>query len=116
MARLVYACKFEIPTQGRLRQVSDAYSAWIVQNYRARQGIPTFEFDPVKTSATASLPEGHNLSSTSYSAAKGDVVRILWSFPDDIDTGLRWQNEIRLGQFEERCSVEHQILIEISRL
>ena len=40
------------------------------------------------------------------------MVRIRWSFPDENDSGLRWANEVRVGQFGERCGVEHLISIE----
>jgi len=112
MPRLVYACRFEVPTEAGLDAVADAYRDWLVRHYRERRGIAQFAFDPKQTSQALDLPEQHNLASTVYKNHAGTAVRIRWSYPDNNDAGLRWSNEVRIGQFGNRCSIEHLILIE----
>jgi hypothetical protein len=110
MARLAYASRFEVQTG--LETVTDAYQSWLVDHYRERRGIADFGFDIAQTSEASHLPDHHLLSSTMYENGGGKAIRIRWSFPDDNDAGLRWSNEIRIGQFGNRCSIEHLILIE----
>jgi hypothetical protein len=112
MPRLVYACRFEVPTKAGLDAVADAYQDWLARHYRERRGIAEFAFDPKQTSQALDLPEQHYLASTVYKSGAGTAVRIRWSYPDNNDAGLRWTNEIRIGQFGNRCSIEHLILIE----
>jgi hypothetical protein len=112
MARLVYACRFEVPSNSGLDEVVVTYRDWLVRHYRERRRIDGFSFDPAQTIEAENVPEGHYLSSTVYEAEPGKAVRIRWSFPDDNDVGLRWSNDVRVGQFGNRCSVEHMISIE----
>ena len=112
MARLVYACRFEVPSNSGLDEVVVTYRDWLVRHYKERGRIDDFSFDPAQTIEAEGVPDGHNLSSTVYEAEPGKAVRIRWSFPDDNDVGLRWSNDVRVGQFGDRCSVEHLISIE----
>lgn len=112
MARLIYACRFEITIESGLNEVVDSYCNWLMHHYRERRGIDGFFFDPNDTNKAENLPDNHNLSSTVYETEIGKVIRILWSFPDNRDSGLHWSNEVRMGQFGDRCSVEHLISIE----
>ena len=104
MAHLVYACRFEI--QDELSVVAEEYRKWFVDRYSK------LDFDPLRTSQAGDLPDQHSLSSTVYSNDGGIVCCINWFFPDDKDKGLRWINDIRLGQFGDLCSIEHKILID----
>jgi hypothetical protein len=112
MARLVYACRFEVVAAKGMAEVLSTYRDWLVGHYRNRRRIVDFEFDPESSRAVEWLPADHALSSAIYDDGKGRAVRIRWSFPDDNDAGLRWSNEIRVGQFGDRCGVEHLISIE----
>jgi hypothetical protein len=112
MARLVYACRFEVPSKRGLAHVLASYRDWLAHHYRKRRRIDGFSFDPAQTIEAEGVPGGHALSSMVYEAEPGKAVRIRWSFPDDSDVGLRWSNDVRVGQFEDRCSVEHLISIE----
>jgi len=112
MPRLVYACRFEVPTEAGLDAVADAYQDWLVRHYSERRRIAEFAFDPKQTSQALGLPEQHNLASTVYKSGAATAVRIRWSYPDENESGLRWSNEVRIGQFGNRCSIEHVILIE----
>lgn len=38
-------------------------------------------------------------------------MRLVWAYPSDADKGLEWRNEIRIGSFDDLCSVEHLISI-----
>lgn len=112
MARLLYACRFEVPAAAGLDQVVAAYRDWLVGHYRDRRGIAKFSFEPSRSGEATDLPAKHSLLSTVYEADSGRAVRIRWSFPDDNDEGLSWSNEVRIGQFDDRCGVEHLIYIE----
>lgn len=112
MARLVYACRFDVAADEGIASALSTYKDWIVGHYRGRRELPEFNFDPEITATPEGLPTGHSLISSIYADGSERVVRIRWSFPDDTDAGLRWANEVRLGQFGDRCSVEHLISIE----
>lgn len=112
MARLVYSCRFDVAAEDGILRVLSTYKDWIVRHYRGRRELPEFNFDPEVTDAPVGLPTGHSLISSIYENGGERVVRIRWSFPDDTDAGLRWANEVRVGQFGDRCGVEHLISIE----
>lgn len=112
MARLVYACRFDVAANDGIVTVLSAYKDWIVGHYRNRQQLAEFDFDPEVGGAHYAVPEGHSLSSSVYQDGDERAVRIRWSFPDDNDQGLRWVNDVRFGQFGLRCGVEHLIFIE----
>lgn len=112
MARLVYSCRFDVAAEGGIKDVLATYKDWIVGHYRNRRDLPDFEFNPEVADAPVGLPNGHSLTSYVYADSGDRVVRIRWSFPDDTDTGLMWVNEIHVGEFGERCGVEHLIYIE----
>jgi hypothetical protein len=112
MARLVYACRFEVPGTTGLDEIFAVYGDWLADSYRNRRGLAGFAFSPNQSGNAEGLPEDHSLSSTVYEVDSGKAMRLRWSFPDDNDRGLRWSNEVRAGQFGERCSVEHLISIE----
>ena len=111
MARLVYACRFEIPAGENLDPASAEYRNWLVNHYRKRHRLSSFEFDPSQMLKPDGLPDDHNLSWKNYSCEKGSAFQILWSFPHHDDQGLHWFHDIRAGRFENRCSIEHQIQI-----
>ena len=112
MARLIYACRFEVTARDGIAILLSSYKDWIVRHYRSRRQITDFNFDPGVVGACEDVPERHSLSSAVYQDGDERVVRIRWSFPDDNDDGLRWANEVRVGQFSDRCGVEHLISIE----
>lgn len=112
MARLVYACRFDVTAKDGIGSVLSTYTDWIVGHYRGRRELPDFNFEPESAGAPEGLPSRHSLSSSTYQYGDERVVRIRWSFPDDNDGGLRWANEVRVGQFGDRCGVEHLISIE----
>lgn len=112
MARLVYACRFEVVAHDGIASVLSTYQDWIVRHYRKRRGLTEFEFDPDVVSAHDDVPERHSLSSSVYQVGNERVACIHWSFPDDSDAGLMWANEVHVGQFGDRCAVEHLISIE----
>lgn len=112
MARLVYACRFDVTAKDGIGSVLSTYTDWIVGHYRGRRELPDFNFEPESAGAPEGLPSRHSLSSSTYQDGDERVVRIRWSFPDDNDGGLRWANEVRVGQFGDRCGVEHLISIE----
>ncbi|MFT9366324.1 MAG: hypothetical protein ABF572_12325 [Gluconobacter sp.] len=112
MARLVYATRFDVAAKDGIAGVICSYRDWIVGYYRGRRALPEFNFDPEVAGSPGSLPTSHLLSSSIFHDGDERAVRIRWSFPDDADEGLRWANEVRVGQFGDRCGVEHLISIE----
>lgn len=112
MTRLVYACRFDVASIDGSSSVLATYTDWIVRHYREWRQLSGFKFDPESSVANEEVPDGHLLSSSIYQDGEERVIRIRWSFPDDNDDGLRWANEVRVGQFCDRCGVEHLISIE----
>lgn len=112
MARLVYACRFDVAAHYGISNVLSTYRDWIVCHYRDRWELAEFDFDPEITGTSADVLESHSLSSSVYPDGEEWVVRIRWSFPDENDGGLRWANEVRVGQFDDRCGIEHLISLE----
>jgi hypothetical protein len=112
MARLVYACRFDVAAENGLSDVLSTYRGWIVGHYRDRRKLASFDFNPAIAGSSEAVPTQHILSSSAFHDGEDRSVRIRWSFPDDTDDGLRWSNEIRIGQFGDRCGVEHLISIE----
>jgi hypothetical protein len=45
MARLIYACSFEIASAAGLGSILMAYSSWIVEHYRERRGLKDFTLE-----------------------------------------------------------------------
>lgn len=111
MARLVYACRFEIPSDTGLQSVSASYYKWIEKHYKERRGIADFRLPTTLTDIEAPL-DSHNLRGEIYESNEGSAIKLSWSFPDDKDTGLRWRNDIRIGQVGAICSTEHLIYVE----
>jgi hypothetical protein len=112
MARLVYACRFDVAADSGMLDVISTYRDWINEHYKKKRKISEFDFDPQSNALSVNIPERHLLSSDLFQYGDGRVCRIRWSFPDDANDGLRWSNEIRIGQFGDRCGVEHLISIE----
>ncbi len=111
MAQLLYACRFEVHDKAGITTVSNAYRDWVVNHYREGHKITEFNFDP-KTSQAENLPEHHRLESRLYESDAGNVISLSWRYPRQNDDNLQWLNNIRIGQFEDDCSVEHLIHVE----
>ena len=111
MSRLMYSCRFDVSDKEGLSSVFSTYKDWIVYHRNYRE-IPEFSFDLEVDGAPKGLPDDHSLTCSAYENGGERVVCIHWSFPDDNDAGLRWVNDIRIGQFGDHCGVEHLISIE----
>lgn len=113
MTRLIYGCRFDVPDSIGTNQVVAEYSNWIQGHYRLRRGIQDFRFDLMDEAESVSLPPGHSIVvdrlATPDSSAR--IVRLQWTHPADSDPGLQWRNDVRVGDFNGQCSVEHQISI-----
>lgn len=112
MARVIYASKFEVAATNGIDPAGGAYRDWIIGHYRGRRKISDFSFEPTISMAYEELPENHSLSCKYYSNSGSEISHIKWSFPDDADNDLMWVNDIKIGRLDDRCIVEHQILIE----
>jgi hypothetical protein len=111
MARLVYACRFDVPSKDGFAAVLAEYSNWIEQHYRSRRGISDFKYNLANTDAVLGLPEGHTIQRDYFVSKNGEVVRLGWAYPVDNDPTLEWRNEIRIGGLQDDCAVEHLISI-----
>ena len=111
MARLVYACRFDVPSNAGFARVLTEYSGWIEQHYRGRRNLPAFKYDLAAADPASDLPAGHIIQRDRFAAQKGEVIRLIWGYPVDADPTLEWRNEIRIGELKEGCSVEHLISI-----
>lgn len=112
MARLVYACRFDVAAAAGISEVLSTYRDWIGAHYREKEKLTGFDFDPSTDGVVENLPNDHALSSSIFRVDEDWAVRIKWSSPAANDDGLRWLNEVRTGQFGERCGVEHLISVE----
>lgn len=112
MPRLVYACRFEVPKKDGLKFVLSSYSDWIQNHYRVRRGLKGFTLDLNSgVSIKGQLPR-HSILIDQFESTKGQAARLEWAYPADKDDGLVWRNEVRIGQFDARASVEHLIWID----
>ena len=73
MARLVYACRFEVSSNNGANPVVEAYRGWLVRHYRERRGLPNFEFDPSQTLQADGLTADHSLISIVYANETGEL-------------------------------------------
>lgn len=106
MARLVYACRFEVPgAEAWASIVAPAYEAWVKDRYARAHGAEV-TVDIPQGSMSGTLPPGHTLSIENF-VSGGTATRIVWAFPGD--QGLIWTNTIRIASLPEGCAVEHQI-------
>jgi hypothetical protein len=112
LARLVYACRFEVPSTSGVGSAVTAYREWIERHYRERRGLRLFDYDLSTNGISTTVPAGHLLKSNHTATDLGQAVVIEWAYPADNDDTLRWRNDIRIGGFDGRCSVEHLIWIE----
>jgi len=111
MARLIYACRFQVPASEGAKPVLSAYGDWISRHYVERRGLSGFTYNPASGGAVPELPPGHTLIEDHFVGATGEITRLIWAYPADGDGDLEWRNEIRVGVFGENCAVEHLILI-----
>src|ERR1019366_8297261 len=97
MARLVYACRFDVPTKAGFSPVLAEYGDWIKRHYRERRGLPDFNYDIGTQDPVPTLPAGHTIQHDRFIGQKGEVIRIFWAYPVDADPSLEWRNKIRIG-------------------
>jgi hypothetical protein len=113
MARLIYACSFEIESIEGLPPILAAYNNWIVKHYRERRGVQSITLDLKGDEPIGLLPlPGHVLSRDRFLDDGSEVVRLQWAYPSENDEGLVWRNEVRIGAFDASCNVEHLIWID----
>lgn len=111
MARLIYACRFEVPIADGLSSILSAYSKWVEKHYQDRRGIADFHFDIGADSPVPDLPSRHTILREHFVAGENEAVRFIWAYPSDADQSLEWRNEVRIGGFDQYCAVEHTISI-----
>ena len=106
MARLVYACRFDVPGEAAGREiVRPGYGRWIATKYRSAFGTE-IAVDLETAQVTGALPEGHSLRIRRF-AAEATALEIDWAVPGD--SGLVWRNVVRTGDLRDRCAVEHRV-------
>lgn len=112
MARIVYACRFDIATSNR-DSVIQSYFDWIAHTYATRYKQHDIEiaFQYDRPTEIEPLP-GHKVSYKNYHSDDKHVLEILWNHPSDLDNSLQWQNKVRLGFFQNLISLEHVITID----
>ncbi len=113
MARLIYACCFEIESDKGLIPILTSYNGWIAAHYKERRGIQTFDLDLRGHDPIGPPPvPGHAISRDRFVDDGAEAVRLQWSYPSENDESLVWRNEVRLGAFDGLCAVEHLIWID----
>lgn len=112
MGRLVYACRFDVLDDAGIFNVTSTYSDWIVGHYRDKRKIDCFKFDPFAPGQHETSLAGHMLITKLYEDGDDKSVYLRWQTPDDGDATLQWVNDVHIGQFGNRCSLEHLISIE----
>jgi hypothetical protein len=111
MARLLYACRFDVPSGAGFATVLSEYSGWIEQHYRDRRGLPDFRYNVATGELVSTAPAGHTIQRDRFVGQNGEVIRLVWAYPMDDDPTLEWRNEIRIGGLKDDCAVEHLISI-----
>lgn len=108
MARLVYACRFDVPGAVAWDTlVRPQYQGWIAERYRKAFDAsvnPDFATGEIK----GNVPLGHLLNIRRFQS-DDTATEIEWSFPGE--QGLIWRNIVRIAQISDRCVVEHRIEI-----
>jgi hypothetical protein len=110
--RLVYACRFEVPSADGASPLLAVYRDWIENHYRNRRGLKAFEYTLDAGAVPSGLPPEHTLNTERFVSGSAEVIQIEWAYPAERDPTLRWRNEVRIGSFEVACNVEHLIWIE----
>lgn len=106
MARLVYACRFELPEAGALGYiVAPAYQDWIADRYAAAFDTDV-ALDLLSGTVLGSLPPEHSVQVEKFETTEV-ALRIDWAFPGD--HGLVWHNTVRMAELNDSCVVEHQV-------
>ncbi|MCO6416098.1 hypothetical protein JYK14_07935 [Siccirubricoccus sp. KC 17139] len=106
MARLVYACRFDAPSEDAWEKVvRPRYERWVSDRYR-RAFETTINLDLSASEVAGRLPSGHSLNIRRY-VADGTALELEWAFPGE--NGLVWRNLVRMAQLTDRCAVEHRV-------
>jgi hypothetical protein len=111
MARLLYACRFDVPLGSGFATVLAEYSSWIEQHYRERRRLSEFKYNIATGEPVSALPDGHTIQRDRFVGQNGEVIRLVWAYPMDDDPTLEWRNEIRIGGLRDDCAVEQLISI-----
>ena len=110
MARLVYACRFEIEGLD-FDGLHDEYRNWIVRHYTKWRKLPDIDIDWARVAVSSLKPLAeHHLAYALYQNDEQKVGQIEWSYPAETP-GLRWRSEISIGSIAKRNSVEHLVSI-----
>lgn len=113
MARLIYACRFDLQKSLGVETIIEQYEKWIEQHYSRK-----FKLNELILHLRASrdftpfLPQHHHLESKVSSDGDRHVHAINWSFPSDHDPSLIWRNEVRVGLLETNVGLEHAIWLD----
>ncbi|MFG1294005.1 hypothetical protein [Xanthobacter versatilis] len=106
MARLVYACRFEVPGVATWEDtVVPAYESWARDRYIRAHGADV-SIDIAGGTVAGELPQGHVLLVEKFEANEV-ATRIHWAFPGDQE--LIWTNTVRIARLAQCCVVEHQV-------
>jgi hypothetical protein len=106
MARIVYACRFDVPGDDTWeRMVRPRYERWVTERYRQAFGT-TVNLDLGASEVVGELPLGHSLNVRRYQGA-GTAFELEWAFPGENE--LVWRNLVRMAQLTDRCAVEHRV-------
>jgi hypothetical protein len=113
MSRLMYACRFDLPSGADADDAYARYRTWIEEHYRRRFRSTHSDFALVASDgSTIALPEGHSLERDEPVTPSGTVRRFTWSVPSDNDASLVWRNRVRIGRFADNGAIEHTIWID----
>lgn len=109
MARLVYACRFEVPgAEAASATILSAYECWVRDRYQKVHRADV-QIDFKGGVVTGPLPDAHRLRIATHDATAVAYV-LHWLFPGD--NGLLWCNDVRIAQLENCCVVEHRVSLE----
>jgi hypothetical protein len=111
VARLLYACRFDIEGTN-FESLMHAYGDWIQAHYLINRGKQEASVDWAKIELSPWEPaSSHLLAFRKFEARGGRVGQIDWTSPTET-SGLRWKNDITIGANGDRNSVEHLISVD----
>lgn len=111
MARLLYACRFDVENSS-FDELHAAYREWIQRHYSKWHELHNFAVDFAQTCTSPVEPLiDHRLNYKLFDAGTQKVGQIEWSYPAEAP-GLRWRNDVNIGALGIRNCIEHLVSVD----
>jgi hypothetical protein len=108
--RLDYACRLAVRGGEQFDKILAIYDDWIADHYSG-QDVVIPRLASLGSHERVEVCRQNLLSTRSHSENGQRVFRIQWSFPAEEDASLQRLHDVRVGQFDDNCEVEHRCII-----